>query len=97
MRPRKIYLLSKALKVAVRNHTPRWVYYPLLWIFTVPLWILVLAYYMGVILINVMSLFLLAVYPFARCYIVIEAFASLRSLPSGAYQTAGWAEMWPHL
>lgn len=98
---RKIYKLSTSFNVAVRNHTPRWVYYTLLWIFTIPLLILVLvnllAYYIGAIVIIVISPLLLAVYPIARCYILIEAFASLRSLPSGAYQTVEWAEMWPHL
>ncbi|KAI5797328.1 hypothetical protein DFH27DRAFT_483737 [Peziza echinospora] len=37
------------------------------------------------------------VYPFARIYLVAEAFSSLRSLPVGAYKTADWIEMWPHL
>lgn len=43
------------------------------------------------------SLVLATLYPLARCYILIEAFASLRSLPRGAYQTVAWSEMWPHL
>lgn len=36
-------------------------------------------------------------YPVARLYIVVEAFASLRSLPVGAYDTVVWVEMFPHL
>ena len=35
-------------------------------------------------------------YPVTRLYILVEAFASLRSLPVGAYNTVAWAEMWPH-
>ena len=35
-------------------------------------------------------------YPAARGYLVVEAFASLRSLPRGAYTTVYWVEMIPH-
>ena len=41
--------------------------------------------------------FMVLLYPAARLYIVVEAFASLRSLPVGAYDTVVWAEMLPHL
>jgi len=36
-------------------------------------------------------------YPSARLYILVEAFASLRSLPQGAYDTVVWTDIWPHL
>ena len=39
---------------------------------------------------------MVVLYPVARLYIVFEAFASLRSLPTGSYQSVVWAEMWPH-
>lgn len=34
---------------------------------------------------------------FARAFIVIEAFVSIRELPSGAYDTPGWTQVFPHL
>jgi len=37
------------------------------------------------------------VYATARAYFVIEAFASLRSLPVGSYTSVNWVEMFPHL
>ena len=33
---------------------------------------------------------------FARCFIVVEAFASIRSLPMGAYDTPDWTQVLPH-
>ena len=36
-------------------------------------------------------------YASARVYCVIEAFASLRSLPVGSYTSVNWVEMFPHL
>jgi len=36
-------------------------------------------------------------YAAARVYLVIEAFASLRSLPVGSYTSVNWVEMFPHL
>ena len=35
-------------------------------------------------------------YILARVYMVVEAFASLRSLPLGAYQTVTWVDIIPH-
>lgn len=32
-----------------------------------------------------------------RVYMVVEAFASIRRLPKGAYTTVSWAEMFPHI
>ncbi|MCJ1301592.1 hypothetical protein MMC08_004393 [Hypocenomyce scalaris] len=37
------------------------------------------------------------VYGFARLFLVIEAFVSVRKLPAGAYQTADWTDVFPHL
>jgi len=37
------------------------------------------------------------VYPCARLYILVEAFASLRSPPERAYDTVVWMDIWPHL
>lgn len=34
---------------------------------------------------------------FARAFIVIEAFVSIRKLPRGAYDTPGWTQVFPHL
>ena len=36
------------------------------------------------------------VYTLARTYIVLEVFVSLRSLPSGAFDTVEWSEFLPH-
>ena len=36
-------------------------------------------------------------YIFARLFLVIEAFISIRQLPLGAYQTPDWTEIIPHL
>ena len=38
-----------------------------------------------------------AAYGFARIYLVIEAFISIRELPSGAYLTPDWTVVIPHL
>lgn len=38
----------------------------------------------------------LFLYPSARLYILVGAFAGLRILPVGAYDTVVWASMWPH-
>ena len=38
-----------------------------------------------------------ALYIFARCYLVIEAFISIRKLPVSAYQTPDWTQVIPHL
>ncbi|KAF8249274.1 hypothetical protein K440DRAFT_544157, partial [Wilcoxina mikolae CBS 423.85] len=35
-------------------------------------------------------------YPFARLYLIIESFLSLRSLPKGSFQTVAWTNYWPH-
>lgn len=32
----------------------------------------------------------------ARAYLVVEAFASIRSLPKRAYETPDWTEVFPH-
>ena len=40
---------------------------------------------------------LLLFYVFGRCFIVIEAFISLRSLPEQAFQTPSWTQWIPHL
>lgn len=32
----------------------------------------------------------------ARCFIVVEAFISLRSLPVAVYETVRWSDFWPH-
>ncbi len=32
----------------------------------------------------------------ARAYLVVEVFASVRSLPAGAYDTPDWTEVFPH-
>lgn len=32
----------------------------------------------------------------ARCFIVVEAFVSIRSLPGSAYETPGWTQVVPH-
>lgn len=34
---------------------------------------------------------------FSRCFVVVEAFISLRSLPVGAFDVVPWANYWPHL
>ena len=36
-------------------------------------------------------------YAFARMYLVIEAFISIRKLPTSAYQTPDWTQVIPHL
>ena len=36
-------------------------------------------------------------YTFARLYLVIEAFISIRKLPASAYQTPDWTQVIPHL
>ncbi|KAL8829996.1 MAG: hypothetical protein Q9191_001692 [Dirinaria sp. TL-2023a] len=38
-----------------------------------------------------------ALYTFARMYLVIEAFISIRKLPVSAYQTPDWVQIIPHL
>lgn len=38
-----------------------------------------------------------SLYAIARIYLVIEAFASIRKLPTSAYQTPDWTQMIPHL
>ena len=32
----------------------------------------------------------------ARCFIVVEAFVSIRSLPASAYETPKWSSILPH-
>ena len=39
---------------------------------------------------------MMAQYMIARIFIFVEAFASLRNLPVGAYDTVKWTEQWPH-
>ena len=39
----------------------------------------------------------LVLYIIARLYIVVEAFISLRSLPTGAYDTVSWSDHLPHI
>ncbi|KAF8460162.1 hypothetical protein BDZ91DRAFT_664725, partial [Kalaharituber pfeilii] len=41
-------------------------------------------------------LFGFILYTLARIFVFIEAFASLRSLPQGAYDIVPWTEFWPH-
>jgi hypothetical protein len=36
-------------------------------------------------------------YIFARTYLIIEAFSSLRSLPAGSYETVNWIRLIPHI
>ena len=38
-----------------------------------------------------------SLYTFARMYLVIEAFISIRKLPASAYQTPDWTQIIPHL
>ncbi|KAL6717240.1 hypothetical protein ACLMJK_005155 [Lecanora helva] len=38
-----------------------------------------------------------SLYTFARMYLVIEAFISIRELPTSAYQTPDWTQIIPHL
>ena len=40
---------------------------------------------------------LIPIYLFARMVLLVEAFLSLRSLPSGAYSVVNWAEYLPHI
>jgi hypothetical protein len=40
--------------------------------------------------------FLIGILVFCRCYLVVEAFISLRSLPIGSYSTVAWANFLPH-
>jgi len=40
---------------------------------------------------------LIPIYLFARMALLVEAFLSLRSLPSGAYSVVNWAEYLPHI
>jgi hypothetical protein len=35
-------------------------------------------------------------YAFARVFLVVEAFLSLRSLPKGSFETVPWSNYWPH-
>ena len=42
------------------------------------------------------SFFLTGILVFCRCYLVVEAFISLRSLPIGSYSTVAWANFLPH-
>jgi hypothetical protein len=35
-------------------------------------------------------------YVFARVFLVVEAFLSLRSLPKGSFETVPWSNYWPH-
>jgi hypothetical protein len=35
-------------------------------------------------------------YVFARAFLVVEAFLSLRSLPKGSFETVPWSDYWPH-
>jgi hypothetical protein len=39
----------------------------------------------------------MALYGFARLFIVVEAFISIRSLPIGSFKTVNWLEYWPHV
>jgi len=64
-------------------------FYPLLALIGLVVWVVVAAF--GITLCVMVLL-----YPVTRLYILVEAFASLRSLPVGAYETVIWAEMWPH-
>jgi len=64
-------------------------YYPLLALIGLVVWAVVAGF--GITLCVMVLL-----YPVTRVYILVEAFASLRSLPEMAYDTVVWAEMWPH-
>jgi predicted ABC-type sugar transport system permease subunit len=33
---------------------------------------------------------------FARSFLVVESFISLRSLPKGSFKTVPWSNYWPH-
>ena len=53
----------------------------------------------GVALLQIAFVFFLvagAGYIFARVYLVVEAFISLRSPPKGAFETVRWMDYWPH-
>jgi hypothetical protein len=41
--------------------------------------------------------FLLVVLVLCMCYLVVESFISLRSLPIGSYSTASWVNFLPHI
>ena len=47
------------------------------------------------VIVLVFILFLL--FFFARLFIVVEAFISIRSLPVGAYDTVNWINFLPHI
>lgn len=37
------------------------------------------------------------IYVFAKVFIVVESFISIRSLQIGAYDTVNWISLWPHV
>jgi len=45
----------------------------------------------------VLSIFLLGILVACRCYLMIEAFVSIRSLPLGSYSTVTWVNFLPHI
>lgn len=65
------------------------VLYPLVLLVSLIVWFVVAAF--GIALLGMTVL-----YPLTRLYILVEAFASLRSLPVNSYRTVAWTEMWPH-
>jgi hypothetical protein len=50
-----------------------------------------------VILLLLFRFFIPICYLTARCFIVVEAFASLRNMPVGVYKTVAWTNFLPHL
>ena len=66
-------------------------------LFTLVIWLELVGGWDSDILVLVPTGFCTLVYTAARAYLVIEAFASLRSLPVGSYTSVNWVEMFPHL
>jgi hypothetical protein len=48
-------------------------------------------------LVSLMVFILLTCYCLARIYLIVEVFISLRSLPTGCYQTVDWSKFIPHI
>jgi hypothetical protein len=45
---------------------------------------------------NLLLLGAILFYVFARAFLVVEAFLSVRSLPKGSFETVPWSDYWPH-